>query len=52
MLDNSSSCVDLIFTSQPNMVIDSGVHVSFTLELLQPNYICKVRFTDILSATI
>ena len=28
MLDNSSSCVDLIFTSQPNMVIDSAVHVS------------------------
>ena len=27
-LDNSRSCIDLIFTSQPNMVIDSGVHPS------------------------
>ena len=28
ILDNSRSCIDLIFTSQPNMVIDSGVHAS------------------------
>ena len=28
ILDNSRSCIDLIFTSQPNMVIDSGVHTS------------------------
>ena len=28
ILDNSRSCIDLIFTSQPNMVIDYGVHVS------------------------
>ena len=27
-LDNSRSCMDLIFTSQPNMVIGSGVHAS------------------------
>ena len=25
-LEDVSSCVDLIFTSQPNMVLDSGVH--------------------------
>ena len=29
ILDNSRSCIDLIFTSQPNMVIDSGVYASF-----------------------
>ena len=28
ILHNSRSCIDLIFTSQPNMVIDSGVHAS------------------------
>ena len=28
ILGNSRSCIDLIFTSQPNMVIDSGVHAS------------------------
>ena len=28
ILDNSRSCIDLVFTFQPNMVIDSGVHGS------------------------
>ena len=28
ILDNSNSCIDLIFTSQPNMIMDSGVHPS------------------------
>ena len=28
ILDNSRPCIDLIFTSQPNMVIDSAVHAS------------------------
>ena len=28
ILDKSRSCRNLIFTSQPNMVIDSGVHAS------------------------
>ena len=28
ILPNSSSCIDLIFTSQPNMVIESGIHSS------------------------
>ena len=26
ILDNSKPCIDLIFTSQPNMIIGSGVH--------------------------
>ena len=26
ILENSKSCIDLTFTSQPNMVMDSGVH--------------------------
>ena len=32
LLENSSSCIVLIFTSQPNLVVDSGVHPS-----LHPN---------------
>ena len=28
VLENSSSCIDLIFTSEPNLVVDSGVHPS------------------------
>ena len=28
ILENSRSCIDLLFTSQPNMVMDSGVHAS------------------------
>ena len=28
ILDSSSSCIDLIFTSQPNLVIESGSHSS------------------------
>ena len=31
-MPNSSSCIDLIFTDQPNLVVDSGVHPS-----LHPN---------------
>ena len=28
ILDNSKPCIDLILTSQPNMIMDSGVHPS------------------------
>ena len=28
VLENSSSCIDLIFTTQPNLIMDSGVHPS------------------------
>ena len=28
ILNNSSSCIDLIFNSQPNLLIESGVHCS------------------------
>ena len=31
-LERSSSCIDLIFTTQPNLVMNSGVHTS-----LHPN---------------
>ena len=28
ILESSASCIDLIFTNQPNIVMDSGVHLS------------------------
>ena len=31
ILSNSPSCIDLIFTSQPNLVMHSGVHPSLHL---------------------
>ena len=29
ILDNSSSCIDLIFTSQPNLITESGVYLPY-----------------------
>ena len=40
VLENSSSCIDLIFTSQPNLVVDSGVHPS-----LHPNWHHQTVYT-------
>ena len=41
ILDNLFSCIDLIFTTQPNMVLESGVHHS-TPKLLPSNNICQI----------
>ena len=51
--DTSSPCIDLIFTSQPNLIIESGVHSSlhsnchhliifakFILEIVYPPFTC------------
>ena len=40
ILPNSSSCIDLIFTNQPNLAIDSGVHPS-----LHPNCHHQIVFS-------
>ena len=39
ILESSSSCIDLIFTTQPNLVVESGVHPS-----LHPNYHHQIVF--------
>ena len=39
ILDTSSSCIDLIFTSQPNLIIESRVHSS-----LHSSYHCHIIF--------
>ena len=46
LIENSSSCIDLIFISQPNLVMDAGVlhanchhpivYAKFTLKILYP----------------
>ena len=42
ILNNSSSCIDLIFTSQPNLVTKSGAHSSLHTNCL--NQISYVKF--------
>ena len=39
ILEHASSCIDLTFTSQPNIVLDSGVHSS-----LHPNFHHQIVF--------
>ena len=39
ILESSSSCIDLIFTSQPNLITESGVHPS-----LHPNSYHQIIF--------
>ena len=40
--NTSSFCIDLIFTSQPNFMTDSGVH-----SLLHPNCHCQIDFAKL-----
>ena len=42
ILQNSSSCIDLIFMNQPNFVIDTGVHPS-----LHPNCHLQIVFSKL-----
>lgn len=50
IFENSSSYFDLSFTSQPNLVLNSVVHLLFTLS--PSNCICNAWFTNTLSPTI
>ena len=40
LLQNSSSFIDLIFTSQPNIVVESGFSPIPSSKLSSSNYIC------------
>ena len=42
LLPNSSSCIDLIFTNQPNLVTESGVYLS-----LHPKYHHQIAFAKL-----
>ena len=41
LLPNSSSCTDLMFTDQPNLAVDSGVHLSFHVKCHHQIIHCK-----------
>ena len=43
ILPSSSSCIDLIFTDQPNLVIDSGVHPSLHENCHHQITFCKLN---------
>ena len=41
ILNNSSSCIDLIFNCQPNLLIESGVHPPLD-PVSSSNSFCKI----------
>ena len=43
LMENSTSCIDLIFTNQPNLVIDSGVHPSLHTNCHHQILYCKLN---------
>ena len=42
-MENSTSCIDLIFTNQPNLVIDSGVHPPLRTNCHHQILYCKLN---------
>ena len=44
ILQHSSSCIDLIFINQPNLVIDSGIHPSLHQNCHHQVIFCKINF--------
>ena len=43
ILQHSSSCFDLIFVNQPNLVIDSGIHPSLLQNCHHQVIFCKLK---------
>ena len=43
ILQHSSSCIDLIFVNQPNLVIDSGIHPSLHQNCHHQIIFCKLN---------
>ena len=56
ILDNSRSCIDLIFTSQPNMVIDSdalaSLHSNHHHQIIYGNFDLKIFYPPPYEKTI
>ena len=44
ILTDSSSCIDLLFTSQPNLVMESGVHSSLHHQMIHAKINFKVYY--------
>ena len=51
ILNNSSSCINLIFTTQPNLVMKSGVHSSLHAKCYY-QLTCEIQFKCFLSTTV
>ena len=45
LMETSASCIDLIFTNQQNLVIDSGVHPSLHFNYHHQIAYCKLNLT-------
>ena len=43
LLPTSTSCIDLIFTDQSNLVVDSGTHSSLNHKCHRPNHILQTQ---------
>ena len=43
LLPQNSSCIDLIFTDQPDLIVDSGVHPSLHLNCHHQITYCKLN---------
>ena len=52
ILQSSASCIDVMFTNQPNLVINSGVHPSLHQNWPPPENICSNQFRSLLSPTL
>ena len=52
ILDNSKSGMDLRFKSQPNMIIDSGVHLSLHSNLHHQKIVCLTYQHQVLLVTV
>ena len=44
ILTDSSSCIDLLFTAQPNLVMESGVHSSLHHQMIHAKINFKVYY--------
>ena len=45
LMENSASCIDLVITDQPDLVIDSGVHPSLHANCNHQIVYCKLNLT-------
>ena len=52
LVQNSPACIDLIFTSQPNIVVQSNVHPSVHPNCHHPIVFAKFNLKNLLSASI
>ena len=43
LLQQTSSCIDLIITDQPNLIIDGGVHPSLNSNCHRQTTYCKIN---------